>query len=102
MARKAGVGKVLTASGVVTTAGRPGWLIGYCFKLGSDSSTVTFVDGTSGGTSRWVDGGKRTAAGDDFVRHTFNPPLYFPTDIYATIAGTGANSLSVEYIEDLA
>ena len=62
---------------------------------------MIFADGTGSGTSKWIDGGKESAAGDRFAEHDFSTPIYFKTDIYATISGTGANQLSVEYIEDV-
>ncbi len=93
--------KYMTGSGAVTTVGRPGWLCSYCFEVGQTDSTVIFSDNGTSGTARWKDGNNAvTAAGDLYIRHTFSPPIYFPTDIYATVANIA--ELSVAYIEDLA
>lgn len=94
------IGKVLSGSGAVTTAGKPGLLFGYCLKVGTAAlASVTFADGTGSGTARWYDGWKeQTAAGDVCIRHTFDPPIVFSTDIYATLTGTNT-ALSVTYKE---
>ena len=83
--------KRLTSSGVVTTAGAAGLLYGAILKGGTTASSLLLEDGGSGG------GGlcelslvAQTAVGDDMKLITFSDPVVFPTDIFATIAGTGA------------
>ena len=92
-------GKQLTASGVVTAAGKPGMLMGYTIKIGTTLTHVEFRDGAVGGTIKWEDGWKgQTAAGDVFISYNFAVPLIFSTDIYAVITGTAAE-LNVAYVE---
>ena len=97
----AGIAKQLTASGTVTTAGEAGLLLGYAIAHGDTSqSSVTFRDGGSGGTIRWVCSSVAgTASGDKTDTHTFNVPIAFSTDIYATLSGTDT-AVCVEYVEN--
>lgn len=92
-------GKYLTSSSAVTTVGKPGLLFGYVLGAGSTATSITFKDGGSGGTTKWVDSvAGQTAAGDISVMYTFNEPLIFTTDMYATLAGTNA-FVSIAYYE---
>lgn len=92
-------GKQLTSSGVVTTAGKAGVLLGYCIKVGTTDTNVEFRDGTVSGTIRWEDGWNgQTAAGDVYINHTFAVPIAFSTDIYAVITGTNAE-VCIAYVE---
>ena len=91
--------KQLTASGVVTTAGKRGKLCGYVIKVGTTDTLLTFKDGGTGGTVLWEDGWNgETAAGEVFRSHNFSTPIEFNTDIYVTLAGTAAK-VCVSYVQ---
>jgi hypothetical protein len=94
-----GTSKQLTDSGIVTTANKPGVLLGYVIKVGSTDTVIQFVNGGASGTVKWEDGWNgQTAAGDVYISHTFTTPLIFSTDMYVVISGTGAK-VCVEYVE---
>lgn len=83
----------ITASGTITTASKAGLLYGYVLKGGTTASSIVLNNGGSGGTVLWEDFIKaQTAAGDDGIKMFFDPPIVFSTDIYATLAGTGATA----------
>jgi hypothetical protein len=89
----------MTESGVVTTAGKPGYLYGYTIKVGTTLTLVEFRNGGVAGTIKWEDGWMgQTVAGNIFIPYTFAKPLVFSTDIYAVISGTGAE-LNIAYVE---
>ena len=96
----AGMSKQLTSSGIVTTAGKAGLLLGYALQVGTASQgSVTFRDGGVSGTIRWVDSNVAvTAAGDTTKLHDFTKPIVFSTDIYAVLTGTNTK-VCVEYVE---
>lgn len=84
-----------TSSGVITTAGKAGLLYGYTFKVGTTASSVLFENGGSGGTALVADYNVAvTAAGDTTKTVSFDTPVVFSTDIYLTIAGTGAAAIA--------
>ncbi|MDE2015962.1 MAG: hypothetical protein KGJ89_05050 [Patescibacteria group bacterium] len=82
----------LTASGIVTTAGKAGILLGYNLVGGTTASSATFTDGGAGGTELWKGTIKsQTSIGDaDQSEHFTDGGVVFTTDIYCTLAGTGA------------
>ena len=83
--------KLISSSGVVTTAGKSGLLWGYNLIGGTTGSKVIFENGGSGGTATWVATTLAgTAVGDVTASEHFTKPVVFTTDIYATISGTGA------------
>lgn len=89
----------LVKTTTVTTVGKAGLLYGYALKCGTAISSVLFRDGGASGTIRWGDGNAAvTNAGDVWKVMMFPIPIAFSTDIYATIAGTGA-ALYVAYVE---
>ncbi len=89
------ISKQLTSSDVVTTAGKAGLLFGYNLIGGSTASSVVFNNGGSSGTGLWK--GATPTATLSFAEW-FDPPLVFSTDIYCTLAGTGA-TVSIAYKE---
>jgi len=94
-----GDSKQMTASGVVTTAGKPGLLLGYSIKVGTTDTVVEFRNGGASGTIKWEDGWNgQTAAGDVYISYAFPISIIFSTDIYAVISGTGAE-LNIAYVE---
>ena len=63
----------------------------YVIKIGTSDTTVIFKDTDTSGTIKWEDGGNGvTAAGDFYVRHTFNKPLAFPGGLFCDVTGTAA------------
>jgi len=84
-----GIGKQLTASGSVKASA--GLLLGYAIQHGTTTqSSVTFRDGGSGGTIKWVHSKEAvTAAGDATDKCIFSVPIVFSTDIYVALTGTG-------------
>lgn len=102
MSRASADSKRLTGSGVVTTAGVPGWLCGYTVKLGDTADTlVEFKNGGTSGTVKWEDGGDtQTTAGDLFIRYACVPPIYFSTDIWCAFTGTNT-VVNVSFVEDI-
>ncbi len=84
-----------TSSGVVTTANKAGLLYGYTFKVGTTASSIKFNNGGSSGTILVHDFNVAvTAAGDVTRTVSFPTPIVFSTDIYVTLAGTGATVIA--------
>lgn len=87
----------ITQSAIVTTAGKPGLLYGITLLSGTGASSIIINDGGSSGTAKWkLALVATTAAGDQTTSITFPIPIVCATDIYATLAGTGALAY-VEY-----
>lgn len=83
--------KAITESAVVTTANKVGILYGITLLAGTSASAITISNGGSGGTAVWKLTLKgETAAGDTCASVTFPRGIICSTDIYATLAGTGA------------
>lgn len=81
----------ITETGIVTVANKAGLLFGYTLKVGSDATSVLFKSGGTGGTILVQDFNIGvTAAGDVTKTIILDPPVVFPVDIFATLAGTGA------------
>lgn len=85
--------KEITASAVVTTAGSAGLLYGITLNSGTTASSIIIKNGGSSGTNIWkLTLIATTAAGDQTTSITFPVPIVCSTDIYATLAGTGATA----------
>ena len=83
--------KKLTSTGVVTTAGESGLAYGVILIGGTDDSKIILKNGATGGTDTvalTTDGG--TNIGDNMNVVMFPVPVWFSTDIYGTLSGTGA------------
>lgn len=81
----------ISSDTAISGVGVPGILYGLTLKGGTTASSISIVDGGSGGTPRWeLTIGAQTVAGDISKSITFNPGIVFETDLYANITGTGA------------
>jgi len=100
MARAKGKSRVLTSSGVISTASKPCRIRSISLIAGTTASSIIILDGGSGGTERWrLTAKAQTAAGDLDICHTFGPDgLICTTDAYGTLAGTNAVAC-IEYEE---
>lgn len=82
-----------TSSGVITTANTPGVLYGVTLRSGTSASSVSLRNGGASGTILWtLSNVATTAAGDTTIIQNFTEPIDFSTDIYLSIAGTGAEA----------
>lgn len=82
-----------TSSGVITVANSPGLLYSVILRSGTSASSAAIRNGGSGGTILCtISNVGTTAAGDTTVMFTPDEPVIFSTDIYLTIAGTGAEA----------
>jgi hypothetical protein len=88
--------KVLTASGVVTTAGNGGDLYGLVVTAEADAAKATILDGGSGGTIKLIVG---SVTAHDTKAVILPTPIRCGTDIYCTITGTTPD-VTVLYVED--
>lgn len=91
--------KVLTSSGVVTTAGVGGYVQSFGLTVTTNAGTAQLMDGGSGGTAGpelKLDG---ATANSSIAAHI--GPCRFPTDIYLVLSGTGAEGWVV-YNQDTA
>lgn len=102
MAIAKGKTKVLTESGVISTAGKSARVWTITLIPGTDSSSIIINDGGSGGTERWkLTWAGVTAAGDASVSISFKVPIICTTDAYGTLAGTDASAyIHYDEIED--
>lgn len=83
----------ITSSQTITTAGKQGLLYGIILRSGTTASSALLSDGGSAGTIKAaVSQAASTNAGDATVIFTPCEPVDFTTDIYLTIAGTGAKA----------
>jgi len=89
------IAKRLTASGIVTTAGKAGLLHGATITAAAADATLDLANGGAGGTKLWSLHAKLEEGGNSI---TFPKPVSFSTDIYAVITGAGAVA-SVAYEE---
>lgn len=91
--------KTIASSGVVTTAGNSGYLYGWLLSGGTTASSLTLRNGGGSGTIVVSDSIKAQTAAGDATSVTILPlPIFFSTDIYASIAGTNASAF-VFYVE---
>jgi hypothetical protein len=82
-----------TSSGTITTANVPGLLYAVILRSGTTASKIELRNGGSGGTIlATISYVATTAVGDEIRGISFPEPVAFSTDIYATIAGTGAEA----------
>ena len=104
MARNEGaLSKALTSSGVVTTAGKTGLLYGANLAVTTNDSSLIVENGGSGGTAVLTIKieGSGVAGANSSKAVIFKKPIICPTDIYGTLAGTGATAeVYYEQIED--
>lgn len=64
----------------------------YIIKCGTSDSKVIFKDTDTSGTAKWEDGHNAvSAAGDFYIRHTFDKPVAFPGGLFCDVSGTAAN-----------
>lgn len=83
--------KEISSSATVTTANKTGLLYGITLLSGTTASSVIIKNGGSSGTTMWkLSLIATTGAGDQCTSITFPAPIVCSTDIYATLAGTGA------------
>ncbi len=83
--------KRITSSTTVTTANKSGVLFDITLIGGTTASSLKMRNGGSNGSILWeISLAAQTNVGDSIVSKSFSVPLVFSTDIYATLAGTGA------------
>lgn len=81
--------KVLTSSGIVTTAGVGGFVKAFGLTVATAAGTAQLFDGTGSGTAGpelKLDG----ATAVNSISSGDIGPVRFNTDIYLTLTGTGA------------
>lgn len=92
MAVGKGLTKVLTSSGVISTAGKTAIVRAVTLNSGTTDSSIKIENGASGGTEMWrltLNG--TTAAGETTESISFGKEgIVCTTDAYGTLAGTGA------------
>lgn len=92
MAKKLGQSKVLSGSGVISTAGKSAVVRAVTLCSGTTDSSILIENGGSGGAEMWrmtVNG--TTAAGEVSYHQSFpGTGIVCTTDAYGTLAGTGA------------
>ena len=91
--------KEITTSAIVTAADKAGLLYAVGLVSGTTDSSILIEDGGSGGAEVWklsLDG--TTSAGETSIGISFPTPIECNTDIFATLAGTGALAY-VSFIE---
>lgn len=84
--------KVITSSGVVTTAGKTGLLWGVSLYTAAADSKIIIEDGGSGGTALLTVAGDGTNDATSSKSVMFAKPVVGVTDLYATISGAGATA----------
>lgn len=83
--------KLISASAVITTAGKTGLLYAITLLSGTTDSKITIKDGGASGTVIWeLSLNGTTAAGETTESIAFNYPIIGVTDLYAVLAGTDA------------
>ena len=81
----------VTTSATVTAANKTGVLYALTLLSGTTDSSIIIKDGGSGGTDKWeLSLNGTTAAGETSESISFPKGVICETDIYATLAGTGA------------
>lgn len=91
MAIKYGQSKVLTESGVISTAGKSARVWAITLLTGTTDTSLTLRDGGASGTIKWKISTNATAvAYDNSENVVFKTPIICTTDAYATVAGTNA------------
>lgn len=78
---------MLTASGAVKSSG-DGYVSALHLAAGAGAAATAIIDDSTdgSGTDKW----KLAAVAGGSDRITFDPPIYFPNGIYATLTGAGA------------
>lgn len=90
--------KVLTASGVVTTADVGGYVKAFGLTVTTNAATAQLMDGGTGGTAGpelKLDG----ATANSSISSGNIGPVRFNTDVYLNLSGTGAEAWVI-YNED--
>jgi len=85
--------KKITASAVVTAENKKGKVYALTLNSGTTDSSIILADGGASGTEKWaltLNG--TTAAGETSESVSFPGGLTFDTDVYAVLAGTGAEA----------
>lgn len=90
--------KVLTSSGVVTTAGRGGFVKAFGLTVTTNAGTAQLMDGGTGGTAG-PELKLDAATANNSISSGDIGPVRFNTDIYLNLSGTGAEGWVV-YNED--
>ena len=93
--------KLITSSGVISTAGVGGYVKSFCINVAEAASSFTLKDGGTGGTSMVNLYGDGANVGQENRSYPSGDigPIRFNTDIYGTLAGSGATGWVV-YCED--
>lgn len=89
---KRGLTKVLTGSGVISTAGKTADVRAISLLSGTADSSIKIENGGSGGTEMWrLSLNGTTAAGETSESISFGESgIICTTDAYGTLAGAGA------------
>jgi len=86
--------KQISSSATVTTAGKTGLLYGVNLQVATAESSVIIENGGAGGTEIVKLAIDASVGSSQFINSSrsimFKEPVICTTDIYATIAGTGA------------
>lgn len=87
----------ISSSTTITTANKAGILYAFWLRPGTTASALTFQNGGSGGTTLAGTSHVGVTAAGDITTPPVQPAvgMVFSTDIYATIAGTGAKGYAV-------
>jgi hypothetical protein len=95
LAREEGVTPVnKTSSATITTASTPGLLYGVSLFVTTAASSVTILNGGSGGTEviKIAIDGSVAANANQSRTVNFPDPVLCSTDIYCTLSGSGATA----------